>query len=394
MKHEKRYLYYSILPCCLLLIVIGIYAYGYNPPTCDPPGCNLPAPINASLNPQTKAGNLTIGGNLTTGSFTMAEGAEANKVLTTNASGIATWQAAATGATPGGTTGFVQFNDNGLFGSDLNLFWDNIKERLGIGTMSPGSKLDVNGMITISGGEATTHGLKALRLPTGISNIDAGLSIRVSDKESIVQFGNNLASCYTGAVDSSKAGVMVRLDTRNKAGSTSYANPDVYTLFQIQTREAGVADGGHTVPFQLRAAPTGSFIMDSEGNIGLGGLPGTAKLNVNGDIAQTSYLKYLHYRSTDKVTTFGVSPYVKLQDGMGAKVFVVAQTANQSSGGASDQVAVAEFLFIQKYGSSGAIVGYTEFESALTIAAVGSPSGFILTTSLPAYISVLVIGMK
>jgi len=77
--------------------VIGVYAYGWETPGCDPPGCNLPAPINAGLDPQTKAGNLTIQGNLTTGSFTMTAGAEADKVLTTNASGVATWQTAAGG---------------------------------------------------------------------------------------------------------------------------------------------------------------------------------------------------------------------------------------------------------------------------------------------------------
>jgi len=90
-------LYYSIFYSCLLLVAIGIYAYGWETPKCDPPGCNLPAPINAGLDPQTKAGNLTIGGNLTTGGFTMSAGAGANKVLTTNASGVATWQEASGG---------------------------------------------------------------------------------------------------------------------------------------------------------------------------------------------------------------------------------------------------------------------------------------------------------
>ena len=66
MKYKNRYLYYAILPFCLLLIMIAVYVFGYNPPTCDPPGCNLPAPINASLEEQTKAGSLTIEGNLIT----------------------------------------------------------------------------------------------------------------------------------------------------------------------------------------------------------------------------------------------------------------------------------------------------------------------------------------
>ena len=97
MEKKNRYLLYSIFYASLLLVAIGIYTYGYNPPTCNPPGCNLPAPINAGPNSQTKEGSLTIGGNLTTGSFTMTAGAGANKVLTTDASGIATWQIPAGG---------------------------------------------------------------------------------------------------------------------------------------------------------------------------------------------------------------------------------------------------------------------------------------------------------
>jgi len=97
MINKNRYLYYSILPCLLLLITIGVYVSGYNPPTQNPPFGNLPAPINAGPNSQTKEGDLTVEGNLTTGSFKMAAGAGANKVLTTDASGIATWQEAAGG---------------------------------------------------------------------------------------------------------------------------------------------------------------------------------------------------------------------------------------------------------------------------------------------------------
>ena len=72
MINKNRYLYYSILPCCLLLIVIGVYAYGWETPGCDPPGCNLPAPINAGLDPQTKAGNLTIDSLLKVGRYSSA----------------------------------------------------------------------------------------------------------------------------------------------------------------------------------------------------------------------------------------------------------------------------------------------------------------------------------
>jgi len=72
MEKKNRYLYYSIFYSCLLLVAIGIYAYGWETPSCDPPGCNLPAPINAGLDPQTKAGNLTIDSLLKVGRYSSA----------------------------------------------------------------------------------------------------------------------------------------------------------------------------------------------------------------------------------------------------------------------------------------------------------------------------------
>lgn len=48
------------------------------------------------------------------------------------------------GGTPAGSSGAVQFNAAGSFGGDAaNFFWDNTTKRLGIGTASPGAKLEV-----------------------------------------------------------------------------------------------------------------------------------------------------------------------------------------------------------------------------------------------------------
>jgi len=159
MEKKNRYLLYSIFYASLLLVAIGIYTYGYNPPTCNPPGCNLPAPINAGPDSQTKAGNLTIQGNLTTGGLTMSAGAGANKVLTTDASGVATWQTAA-GGSPGGSTGYVQFASSTSFAGDSNIFWDNTNKRLGIRTTAPAGPLHVKGTSAFSatGGTITYSG--------------------------------------------------------------------------------------------------------------------------------------------------------------------------------------------------------------------------------------------
>ena len=54
------------------------------------------------------------------------------------------------GGTPAGSTGEVQFNNAGAFGASSNLFWNNAAaptgQRLGIGTTSPGARLQIVGL--------------------------------------------------------------------------------------------------------------------------------------------------------------------------------------------------------------------------------------------------------
>jgi len=51
--------------------------------------------------------------------------------------------------TPGGTTGNLQFNNNGVLGGDALLVWNNSNNRLGIGTSTPNATLDVAGTVQI-----------------------------------------------------------------------------------------------------------------------------------------------------------------------------------------------------------------------------------------------------
>jgi len=94
---KNIYFYTNLLAWGLVFFLIGNYVFGWTTPSVPPPNDNLPAPINVSSDPQTKSGNLTIGGNLTTGGFKMATGAGADKILTTDASGVASWQTPAGG---------------------------------------------------------------------------------------------------------------------------------------------------------------------------------------------------------------------------------------------------------------------------------------------------------
>lgn len=105
--NKKQYLYSNLFAWGLVLFLITNYIFGWTTPTEDPPG-----------------GNIVL----------------------------------ETGATPAGSTGYIQFNDDGNLGADSSLFWDNSNKRLGIGTTGPGYKLDVSGnaRITTNLGVGTT----------------------------------------------------------------------------------------------------------------------------------------------------------------------------------------------------------------------------------------------
>ena len=82
-----------------------------------------------SSDPQTKTGNLTIGGDLTTAGFKMATEAGAGKVLTTDASGVASWQTAAGGSLWTQTGSNIYYNTGNV----------------GIGTTGPDAPLSFAG---------------------------------------------------------------------------------------------------------------------------------------------------------------------------------------------------------------------------------------------------------
>jgi len=99
---------------------------------------------------QTKTGSLIIGGNLTTGSFTMLEGAGADKILTTDASGVATWQI------PAGGSLWTQTGNNIYYNTG----------NVGIGTTTIDQKLTIDGIINMTSN-------KIINLATSTADTDA-----------------------------------------------------------------------------------------------------------------------------------------------------------------------------------------------------------------------------
>ena len=119
---KKQYLYSNLFAWGLVLLLITNYVYGWTIPSQNPPG-----------------GNIVL----------------------------------ETGATPAGSTGYIQFNDSGNLGADSNLFWDNTNKYLGIGTANPGAKLEVNGNIITSDPTANNHVVTKSYLDSNFTKVDS-----------------------------------------------------------------------------------------------------------------------------------------------------------------------------------------------------------------------------
>lgn len=88
------------------------------------------------------------------GNIKIADGTQGNgKILTSDANGIASWQNVPQGISGTGTAGSISFwNGPNSLNANTNLFWDNINNRLGVGSNSPEAAVDIEGNIKIADG--------------------------------------------------------------------------------------------------------------------------------------------------------------------------------------------------------------------------------------------------
>lgn len=155
---KNVYFYTNILAWGLVFLLIGNYVFGWTTPTANPPEGDLYPPLDISLTEQTKAGNLIIDGLLKVGRYSSAPTGSTGAIYYDTTENefkgykASSWDSLGGGATPAGSTGYIQFNNAGALGADSNFFWDNTNKRVGIGTTAPGYKLDV-----ASGGSTTAR---------------------------------------------------------------------------------------------------------------------------------------------------------------------------------------------------------------------------------------------
>ena len=178
---------------------------------------------------------------ITSGTIATARLATGTANSSTYLRGDQTW-AAVPAATPGGSTTQVQYNNAGAFGGSANFVWDNTNVRLGVGTASPLTRLEVNGNASLTGAQPTFVGnIRITDNPTAV-NAAGGLEF----------FTSNFASGYgwkMASIDSS--GVQLTFSTRqnsatwteamriNSSGRVGIGTASPSSLLDVNTSAAG-----------------------------------------------------------------------------------------------------------------------------------------------------------
>jgi hypothetical protein len=191
----------------------------------------------------TTASAVPTAGNLVNGELALNISTSDGKLFYKDSAGVVQVLATKGSATVGGSTTQVQYNNAGVLAGSANFVWDNTNVRLGIGTASPYTTLNVNGTIATNTGYyigksvATVDAFAALSTRAGV---DSGGAIVVRDGYGTYNAGG--MEFYTGSNPTGSE--KMRIDSSGNVGigtssPTSYTN--LKTLAIVGTN-GGVVD--------------------------------------------------------------------------------------------------------------------------------------------------------
>ncbi len=243
-----------------------------------------------------------------TGSLRMNDGTQGvGKVLTSNATGLASWQTLPTQITNGSATGNTLYWTGSAWANSANVFNNNAN--VGIGTATPAAKLDVAGTLKVTDGTqaagkvltSDADGLASWQtIPTQITNgLATGNTLywdgsTWSNSSNLYNNNGNVGiGTATPAAKLDVTGTLKVTDGTEAAGKV--LTSDAAGLASWQTVPTQIADGsaaGNTIFWDGSAWHNNGNIFNSTatGFVGIGTSSPGRKLDVNGPVRMNTHL--------------------------------------------------------------------------------------------------------
>ena len=264
-----------------------------------------------------------------------------------------------------GSTGQVQFNNGGDLGASANFFWDNTNARLGIGSASPGYKLDLVNSDNSAWTPNTTNPAMEILNSNSLTNEFSGILFSGNDTTPTwggVKIGAVMSADYSAdfVVAPRNAGTFaeaLRVKSNGNVGigtTAPAATLDVY---------GGIDISGTAIA--LKNLSDSSATDETNANIMLGSGTG-ATLSIGTAQYNTAVGKQALYADTTGGTNTAVGAYALKFNTTSAANTAVGYAALGNSNGGTNTATGANALGTNTSGSSNTATGYAALYSNST----------------------------